>query len=125
MILDTNAVSALFANDPALVRTLSTTTTHHLPVVVIGEYLFGLRGSDQLAKLGPKLAELEASSSVLPISRATAEFYGAIRDELRRKGRPIPDNDIWIAALAREHGLEIVSRDSHFDAVDGVQRLSW
>ena len=125
MILDTNAVSALFANDPALVGTLSGAATHHLPVIVIGEYLFGLRGSDQLAKLGPKLVELEASSSVLPVTLTTAEVYGKVRDELRRKGHPIPDNDIWIAALAREHGLDIVSRDSHFDAVDGVQRLSW
>jgi len=48
-----------------------------------------------------------------------------LRIELKRAGTPLPANDLWIAALAREHGLPIVSRDAHFDRVRGIQRLAW
>jgi len=48
-----------------------------------------------------------------------------VRDELKRSGRPIPGNDLWIAALARQHALPLLSRDRHFDLVPGVQRIGW
>ena len=62
---------------------------------------------------------------VLKVDQYTAEIYAQIRFELKQKGRPLPDNDIWIAALARQHDLSLVTRDSHFDVVDGIQRMSW
>jgi len=62
---------------------------------------------------------------VLPCDRATADWYASIRDELKRKGRPIPENDLWIAALARQHKLEIVSNDPHFDNLRGIRRIGW
>ncbi|MCI0331669.1 MAG: hypothetical protein L0228_00410 [Planctomycetes bacterium] len=52
-------------------------------------------------------------------------MYAAIRHGLTRKGRPIPENDLWIAALARQHALDILSQDSHFDQVEGIRRISW
>jgi tRNA(fMet)-specific endonuclease VapC len=55
----------------------------------------------------------------------TAETYSRVRDELRRKGRPIPENDIWIAALARQHDQAVVSRDGHFDDVPDLRRVAW
>lgn len=57
-------------------------------------------------------------SFILPVDEATAKAYSEVRDELRQKGRPIPENDIWIAALARQHGQPVVSRDGHFDYVE-------
>lgn len=125
MILDTNAVSALFVGDPALGKVLSDAELHHLPAIVIGEYRFGLLGSRDRQELGRMLQVLLRESLVLPIDEETAEAYSEVRDELRRKGRPIPENDIWIAALARQYDLPVVSRDGHFDQVSGLRRIAW
>jgi tRNA(fMet)-specific endonuclease VapC len=125
VILDTNAVSALLKGDPGLGEVLAAEERHHLPVVVIGEYRYGLfrsRHRDHLQKL---LQSLIRESIVLLIDETTAEAYSRVREELRRKGRPIPENDIWIAALARQYQQPVVSRDGHFDDVPDLRRLSW
>ena len=62
--------------------------------------------------------------SVLPVNAATAEHYGIVKEVLRAKGRPLPENDIWIAAAA-QHGLAVVSRDEHFREVDGLELARW
>jgi tRNA(fMet)-specific endonuclease VapC len=125
VILDTNAVSALLAGDPGLGEVLAPTLRHHLPVIVIGEYRYGLLRSRHRQELETLLQVLVRESVVLPVDEGTAETYARIRDELRRGGRPIPENDIWIAAVARQYGEIVVSRDGHFDAVAGLRRLSW
>lgn len=125
MILDTNAVSALLVGDPALGEILAADQRHQLPVIVIGEYRFGLLHSRHREQLQQLLDMLVLESDVLPVDETTAEEYARVRDELRRKGRPIPENDIWIAALARQHGRPLVSRDGHFDDVPELRRLAW
>ncbi len=125
MILDTNAVSALLAGDEALGDLLAVRSRHHLPVIVIGEYRFGLLRSRYRERLGSLLAALIQESSVLLVDQVTAEIYSQVREELRASGRPIPENDVWIAALARQHQQPVVSRDDHFDAVQGVVHLRW
>jgi predicted nucleic acid-binding protein len=125
LILDTNAVSALFVGDPALGAVLAGDERHHLPSIVIGEYRYGLLGSRHRGPLQDLLEILIRESFVLVVDEATAEAYSHVRDELRRKGRPIPENDIWIAALARQHRQAVVSRDEHFDYVSDLRRVSW
>lgn len=125
MILDTNALSALFAGDRLLAEVLATEDRHHLPAIVIGEYRYGLIRSSDRGRLSRLLDLLITESIVLPIDEETAEHYARIRDHLRRNGRPIPENDVWIASLARQHDQEIVSRDDHFDAVAEVRRVEW
>ena len=125
MILDTNAVSALLVGDPALGELLAADQRHHLPVVVIGEYRYGLLGSNRRDSLRKLLETLIRESFVLVVDEATAETYSHVRDELRRRGRPIPENDIWIAALARQHQQPVVSRDDHFDYVANLRRVGW
>ena len=125
MILDTNAVSALLVGDPALGELLAADQRHHLPVVVIGEYRYGLLGSNRRDSLQRLLETLIRESFVLVVDEATAETYSHVRDELRRRGRPIPENDIWIAALARQHQQPVVSRDDHFDYVPDHRRIAW
>ncbi len=125
MILDTNAVSALFAGDPELGAVLAHSERHHLPVVVIGEYRYGLMRSRLRTQLEALLEALVRESVVLDVDRMTARCYAEVREELRRGGTPIPENDIWIAALARQHGEPVASRDEHFDVVPRVQRVSW
>lgn len=125
MILDTNAVSALLAGDPALGDVLAADERHHLPVIVIGEYRYGLSGSQQSGPLQGLLETLIRESVVLLVDEKTADAYAQVRGELRRKGRPIPENDIWIAALARQHNQPVVTRDGHFDYVSGLHRVAW
>lgn len=125
MILDTNAVSALFIGDPALGEILAGGERHHLPVIVIGEYRYGLLRSRFRSHLEGLLEILIRESFILPVDEATAETYSHVREELRQKGRPIPENDLWIAALALQHRQPVVSRDGHFDEIPGLQRVVW
>ena len=125
MILDTNAVSALFIGDPALGEVLAGEQRHHLPVIVIGEYRYGLLRSRHRGQLERLLEILIRESLVMQVDEGTAEVYAQVRDEFRRSGRPIPENDLWIAALARQHHQPVVSRDGHFDDVPGLRRVTW
>jgi len=77
------------------------------------------------AKYEQWLAQFTPTYLVLGVDETTAERYAEIREELRRKGRPIPANDLWIAALARQHALPLLSRDQHFDSVPGLKRVGW
>jgi len=125
MILDTNAVSAMLEGDPALDGLLARDVRHELPVIVIGEYRHGLARSRYRRSLTPLFDELVRESVVLAVDVETAAAYAAVREALRAQGTPIPANDVWISALAIEHGLDIVSRDTDFDRVAGVRRRSW
>lgn len=71
------------------------------------------------------LAGIEAACVVLAPDAETARHYANIRDALRRANTPIPYHDIWIAALAEQHGLDVVSRDAHFDRISGMRRIGW
>jgi len=125
VILDTDAVSALLAGEHGLPAVLGPSRRHHIPVVVIAEYRYGLLRSRYRRRLEILLEQLIQESIVLGIDEGTAGVYVGIRDELRRAGSPIPANDLWIAALGRQHGEVIVSRDEHFDRVSGLRRVSW
>lgn len=125
MILDTNALSAFFDDESLVVQRLEGADAIHLPVVVLGEYRFGLLGSRRRRERELTLAELVRLAVVLAITESTTRHYAEIRHELKRAATPIPANDAWIAALAREHGLPVMSSDAHFDAVPGVRRIGW
>jgi len=125
MILDTNALSALLDGDKALVDILWVVDEQTIPAVVLGEYRFGLMRSRFRRKLEKVLDQLEAESNILRIDAGTARFYARTRHKLRQKGTPIPENDIWIAALSFQHKLPVISQDEHFDRVQGLKRISW
>jgi tRNA(fMet)-specific endonuclease VapC len=124
-LLDTNAVIAVFAKDAAVLAIVSDATECFLPSIVLGELYYGAHHS---AKVADNIARLEVfrdTVKLLPCDEETAAEYGRIKNELRTKGRPIPENDIWIAATAAQHRLELLSNDDHFDDVDGISRKSW
>jgi len=125
MILDTNALSDFLAEDRGLLRVLPAHARLHLPVIVLGEFRYGIQRSRERAKLSRRLAELEADAEILPVDVEAASYYATIREQLRQEGQPIPQNDAWIAAIALLHNLPIVSRDAHFDRVHGVRRIAW
>lgn len=124
MILDTNAVSDLLDGNAQLAARLGR-EDHHLPLVVIGEYQYGLQASRKRSRLQSLLRKLISGSYLLTLELETADHYAAIRQELKEAGTPIPENDIWIAASARQHKLKVVSQDDHFDCVKGLRRVSW
>ncbi len=125
MILDTNAISALLNGDPELGHTIHSAGDKYLPLIAVAEFLFGLRKSRYGARLQSVFRKLEADCLLLLPDRETADWYANIRHELKLRGRPIPEGDLWIAALARQHDMSIVSRDAHFDVVENVRRIGW
>jgi predicted nucleic acid-binding protein len=96
-----------------------------IPAIVLGEYQFGIRQSRNRKPYERWLVEVIAANRVLVVDEITADRYAEVRDELKQSGRPIPSNDLWIAALARQYGLPLLSRDGHFDSVAGLQRVAW
>lgn len=100
MILDTNAISALLDGDQRINEVLGNDSRHHLPLGVVGEYLFGLLSSKYGNRLESLFRKLEADSKILCPDRQTAEWYARIRYELKKRGRPIPEGYLWIAASA-------------------------
>ena len=125
MILDTNALSAAADNDAAVIALLARADQVAIPVIVLGEYRYGIAQSRNRASYATWLKGLLHDCLVLDINEPTTQYYAEIIVELKRKGTPIPTNDIWIAALCRQHGLPLLSRDRHFDSVAGNKRIGW
>jgi tRNA(fMet)-specific endonuclease VapC len=125
LILDTNALSAYADEQMSVLEALSTAKELALPVVVIGEYRFGITLSRHRDWYRKWLDQFIRDCRVLSIEEATTHHYADIRVELKESGTPIPVNDVWIAALSRQHGIPVVSRDRHFDSVPRIQRVVW
>ena len=125
MILDTNCLSALAEGEPRVELLLQRANEIAIPAVVLGEYKYGQRQSRYRTRHERWLATFLVSCRVLAVDEETAERYAEVRDELKRSGRPIPANDVWIAALARQHALPVLSRHKHFDYVPGLTRIAW
>ena len=125
MILDTNALSAAADEHPTIITALANADQVELPVVVLGEYRYGIAQSRYQARYKRWLNDLIADCRVLDVNEGTTHYYAAINLELRQAGKPIPTNDLWIAALCRQHALSILSRDRHFDLVKGIRRIEW
>ena len=125
MILDTNALSAAAENEPSALAVVATADRLDVPVIVLGEYRLGISRSRYRAAYEEWMAAWLAAVTVLDIDAETTRSYAAIGVELRDKGTPIPTNDLWIAALCRQHSLPLLSRDRHFDYVSGLKRLEW
>lgn len=125
MILDTNALSAFVDGDAGVGAILQRAPRAAIPVIVLGEFRYGIAGSRHRARYERWLTTHLAHFDVLDVTGDTAVFFAAMRVALKEARRPIPANDAWIAALALQHRLPLLSRDEHFDAVRGLQRTSW
>jgi tRNA(fMet)-specific endonuclease VapC len=125
MILDTNALSAFAEGNQNVRRVIARAEGPYLPVIVIGEYRFGLLSSRVKEKRLAWLEELMRHWQVLEISRETTLHYAELRRRLKEAATPIPSNDTWIAAVARQHGLTVLTNDPHFDLLDGIERLGF
>ncbi len=121
--LDTNAYSDFLRGVPERVRVVRTTERIYVPLIVLGElragFAAGSREEENLETLRKFLAS--ARVSVLSPDETTTEHYAAIFVQLRKKGAGIPTNDLWIAALARQHDVDLCSSDAHFQHVEGLR----
>jgi len=124
-LLDTNAVIALQKTDAALLRLLNIKDAIYIAATTIGELYYGAYNSARAAQNVAVIDVLTATSSILNSDAATAKVFGQIRHALKVKGRPIPENDIWIAAIALQHDLVLVTHDDHFSQIDGLRTETW
>ncbi|MBI5822402.1 MAG: type II toxin-antitoxin system VapC family toxin [Chloroflexi bacterium] len=124
-LLDTNIVIALFANDASVMESLAKAEEVFIPSVVIGELFYGAHKSARTKDNLVRVDEFASSNLVLGCDTETARIYGDVKNALRIKGHPIPENDIWIAAIAIQHNLTLVSRDGHFNEIENLKVVVW
>ena len=124
-LLDTNIIIALFANDPKIHKRIADSSEIFVPCIAIGELYFGAYKSGRIKENQDLIDEFAKSNSVLPCNSETAKRYGEIKNRLKERGRPIPENDIWIAAIAQQYVLTLVSRDVHYEAVENLKVEVW
>lgn len=124
-LLDTNVIIALFADDATVKSHLGKADEVFVPSIAIGELCFGARKSARVTENLDRIDAFASSNVVLSCDTETARRYGEAKNALRIKGHPIPENDIWIAAIALQHDLTLISRDAHFGEVDGLRLVTW
>ena len=125
ILLDTNIVIAIFAGDAAVLEQLQTAQEVFLPSIVLGELYYGALNSTRSAQNIARLEAFRAASAVVGCNAETSVYYGDVKFALKQNGTPIPENDIWIAALACQHELILVSRDGHFNFVKTLETTVW
>jgi tRNA(fMet)-specific endonuclease VapC len=125
VILDTNALSAFVDGDKAVGDVLRQQARACIPVIVLGEFRYGIAQSKHRAAYEQWLRSELDHFEVLAVTAQTTIAYAALRVALKQQGTRMPANDAWIAALALQHKLPVLTRDRHFDAVPGMKRQDW
>jgi len=125
VILDTNALFAFVDGDAGVGDVLRRQPRAAIPVIALGEFRYGIAQSKRRSAYEAWLETHLIHFDILSVTDETAVAYAALRVSLRRSGRPIPANDAWIAALALQHRLPVLSRDEHFDVVPGLDGRGW
>jgi len=122
--LDTNRLTDLFQGDAELADRLGECDEVWIPLIVLAEMKAGFLGGSQQSRNETLLRTLlgKPTVGILLPARETAEHYARLFVQLKRAGTPIPDNDLWIAALALEHDLQLITRDRHFECVPQLLR---
>ena len=125
MIVDTNALSGFADGDPGVAAMIDRSEVIAIPVIVLGEYRQGIVQSRHKESYEAWLSKYLPAFKVLDVVEATASYYSTIVIDLKKIGKPIPTNDVWIAALCQQHSMPLLSRDRHFDLVRGIKRIEW
>ena len=124
-LFDTSIIIALFANESEVRNRISASEEVFTSSVSLGELYFGAYRSAKVRENINRIDDFALSTTVLNCSAETAKRYGEIKNRLKDKGKPIPENDIWIAALANQYDLTLVTRDTHFSVVDKLKLETW
>jgi tRNA(fMet)-specific endonuclease VapC len=124
-LLDTNIVTALNRGEIAVQERIAAASEIKLPSIVLGELYHGAFNSPHAIETVRQIDLIAANYSILFVDVSTARHYGEIKTQLRREGRPIPENDLWIAALGKQTSATIATRDQHFLNIPGVNTEVW
>lgn len=123
--VDTNAVIAYREGIPTVCTLIEGADLLFLPVVVLGELLYGALNSAKPQRNEQFTHKFSAQSVLVPIDDAVAIRYATVRLQLKKIGRPIPENGIWVAATCLELGVPLLTRDGHFDHIHGLEVINW
>ncbi len=125
VLLDTTIAGAHLRGNARVSERLAEVQVCFMPTVALGELHYGLWRSARMEENRQRLDRWLRTVVLLPVSAATAEHYGTLKQQIAPAGTPIPENDLWIAAVAKEHGLPLATRDEHFAVVPGLTVLDW
>jgi len=124
-LLDTNIIIALMAGDDAVVSNLDQAAEVFIPATALGELFFGAAKSSRASENISKVERFAAHRAIVACDLDVAREYGRLKQRLQERGRPLPENDIWIAAAATHHGMILVTRDHHFQEVEDLVVADW
>lgn len=124
-LLDTNIIIALFGGEAGVKERLALAGEVFISSIVLGELYYGAHKSQRAQENLARLDDFAASCAILICDRETAREYGMIKNQLLQQGRPIPENDIWVAATAQQHNLTLITRDDHFSEVAKLKMEVW
>jgi len=120
-LLDTNTVISFMRKDKKTVEAIQELGEVFIPVTVVGELYYGAYKSGKKKENLKNISELLKIISVLENNVETARIYGDLKNKLKEKGRPIPENDIWIASIAKQYKLTVMTADQHFEAIENLK----
>ncbi|MBI4688718.1 MAG: type II toxin-antitoxin system VapC family toxin [Nitrospirae bacterium] len=124
-LLDTNIIISIFAKDPQIHNRLANAEEVFVPCITIGELYFGAYKSIKIEENLARIDEFAIKNTVLACDTDTAKRYGDIKNRLKEKGQPLPENDIWIAAIAQQYALTLVTKDLHFEVIESLKIETW
>src|SRR5574341_637138 len=125
LAVDTNAVIAYREGIPEVCELIDRTDIVFLPVIVLGELRYGAINSSKPKKNEQDVNKFVAHTFLIPIDEAVAVSYANVRSNLKKTGHPIPENDIWIAAICLELDVPLLSSDGHFEHINGLEVINW
>ena len=124
-LIDSNIVIEIFNGDKKFADKLNKEKEIFMPAIVLGELYTGINRVTNRTKHLKRLADFLTLCTIINIDEATAKIYGALIAALYKKGKPIPTNDVWIAALSIQHKITIATKDKHFKEIDGLNFEMW
>jgi len=123
-LLDTNIIINILKNDPATIQKVATYQKINFPVIAIAELIYGAYNAQNIENKLSEVEKIKTKGITLYLDDTTTYEYGKIKSKLKKNGTPIPENDIWIAAIAIQHQLPIFSNDKHFKRVEDLELIS-
>ncbi len=124
-LLDTDVLIGILEGDSSVTRRFVPSMILYLPVIAVGELFHGAFNSGRAQQNLDRVSAFAKTLPVLPCDLETAETYGRMKTELRKKSRPLPENDIWIAAISQQHQLTLITRDQHFREFGSLAADIW
>lgn len=124
-LLDTNIIIALFLSEEKVIQEINNAEEICVPIISLGELYYGAYNSQRIEENILNIKEFSKEIQILKADSITADYYGQVKSVLKKNGNPIPENDIWIASLAIQYGLTLVTRDKHFSNVPNLEIEIW